>query len=228
MKKFFAALLMLGAFNSYAGIQVDATRVIYKGDDKSASLPIHNDASEAYMVQTWLDTGDRNQVTKNLPVVVVPPILKLDAAKTAVLRFIYSGTGLPQDKETLLWINVQEIPPAPKQENVLQVAVRTRIKLFYRPVALKTTLDEQVQNLRWQREGSRLQVINDGPLHITFGALHLKNSAGKTVDVDANMVNPKDRLSINIPAGVSVGNKIAFSYINDFGGRTEVKDVPVQ
>ncbi len=45
MKKFFAALLMLGAFNSYAGIQVDATRVIYKGDDKSASLPIHNDAS---------------------------------------------------------------------------------------------------------------------------------------------------------------------------------------
>ena len=29
-------------------------------------------------------------------------------------------------------------------------------------------------------------------------------------------------------AGVSVGNKIAFSYINDFGGRTEVKDVPVQ
>lgn len=77
-----------------------------------------------------LDTGDRNQVPKNLPVVVVPPILKLDAAKTAVLRFIYSGTGLPQDKETLLWINVQEIPPAPKQENVLQVAVRTRIKLF--------------------------------------------------------------------------------------------------
>ncbi|WP_162873694.1 fimbrial biogenesis chaperone, partial [Klebsiella pneumoniae] len=68
----------------------------------------------------------------------------LDAAKTAVLRFIYSGNGLPQDKETLLWINVQEIPPAPKQENVLQVAVRTRIKLFYRPVALKTTLDEQV------------------------------------------------------------------------------------
>ena len=81
MKKFFAALLMLGAFNSYAGIQVDATRVIYKGDDKSASLPIHNDASEAYMVQTWLDTGDRNQVPKNLPVVVVPPILKLTPLK---------------------------------------------------------------------------------------------------------------------------------------------------
>lgn len=228
MKKFFAALLMLGTFSSYAGIQVDATRVIYNGTDKSASLPIHNDAAEAYMVQTWLDTGDRNQVPKNLPIVVVPPILKLDGAKTAILRFIYSGNGFPQDKETLLWINVQEIPPAPKLENVLQVAVRTRIKLFYRPTTLKTTLDEQVKKLRWQREGSRLQAINDGPLHITFGALHLKNSAGKTVDVDANMVNPGDRLSIDIPAGANVNNKISFSYINDFGGRTEVKDVPVQ
>lgn len=228
MKKFFAALLMLGTFSSYAGIQVDATRVIYNGTDKSASLPIHNDAAEAYMVQTWLDSGDRNQVPKNLPIVVVPPILKLDGAKTAILRFIYSGNGFPQDKETLLWINVQEIPPAPKLENVLQVAVRTRIKLFYRPTTLKTTLDEQVKKLRWQREGSRLLAINDGPLHITFGALHLKNSAGKTVDVDANMVNPGDRLSIDIPAGANVNNKISFSYINDFGGRTEVKDVPVQ
>ncbi|MGO2369617.1 MAG: hypothetical protein ACTH6H_13485 [Serratia sp. (in: enterobacteria)] len=56
----------------------------------------------------------------------------------------------------------------------------------------------------------------------------MKNSAGKTVDVDANMVSPGDRLAINIPAGVNVSNKISFSYINDFGGRTEVKDVPVQ
>lgn len=68
-------------------------------------------------------------------------------------------------------------------------------------MALKTTLDEQVQNLRWQREGSRLQVINDGPLHITFGALHLKNSAGKTVDVDANMVNPERSLIDQHPGG---------------------------
>lgn len=228
MKKLFVAVLMLSSFSLHAGIQVDATRVIYKNTDKSASLPIHNDAAEAYMVQTWLDTGDRNQVPKNLPIVVVPPILKLDASKTAILRFIYSGNGFPQDKETLLWINVQEIPPTPKHENVLQIAVRTRIKLFYRPVTLKTTLEEQVQKLRWQREGSRLQVINDGPLHITFGALHLTNGAGNTVDVDANMVNPGDRLSISIPAGVSVSNKLSFSYINDFGGRTEVKDVPVQ
>lgn len=228
MKQFFVALLMLGAFSSYAGIQVDATRVIYKGADKSASLPIQNDASEAYMVQTWLDTGDKSQVPKNLPVVVVPPILKMDAGKTAILRFIYSGAGLPQNKETLFWINVQEIPPSPKLDNVLQIAVRTRIKLFYRPESLNTSLEKQVKKLRWQRTTAGLQVINDGPLHITFGVLKMKNRAGKWVNVEANMVEPGGRLSFKLPADVSAGNSISFSYINDFGGKTEVKDAPVQ
>jgi len=228
MKKFFVALLMLGAFGCHAGIQVDATRVIYKGAEKSASLPIHNDASEAYMVQTWLDTGNKSQIPKNLPVVVVPPILKMDAGKTAILRFIYSGQGFPQDKESLLWINVQEIPPKPERDNVLQIAIRTRIKLFYRPETLKTTLDEQVNKLRWQRSGAVLRVVNDGPMYITFGSLHMKSTAGKTIEIPANMVYPGSSLSITLPGNVSPGNTVSFNFINDFGGKTEVRDAPLQ
>jgi len=122
---------------------------------------------------------------------------------------------------------VQEIPPSPKLDNVLQIAVRTRIKLFYRPDALNTSLEKQVRKLRWQRNDSGLQVINDGPLHITFGVLKLKNRAGKVVNVEANMVKPGGRLSFKLPADVSLGSRISFSYINDFGGKTEVRDVAV-
>lgn len=228
MKKLIAALLLTCAVNAQAGIQVDATRVIYHGGEKSASLPIHNDSQDAYMVQTWLDQGDSSKVDNKLPMVVVPPIVKLDAQKSAILRFIYSGHGFPQDKETLLWVNVQEIPPAPKQDNVLQVAVRTRIKLFYRPSGLNTTLAQQVQKLRWQKSGNQLLVINPGPLHITFGSIQLQGSNGKPINVDANMVGPQGRLAIAIPAGAHIGNTISFSYINDFGGRSEVKNVSVQ
>lgn len=55
----------------------------------------------------------------------IPPILKLAGNKDAILRFVYSGSGLPTDRETVYWINVQEIPPSAKQENVLQIAIRT-------------------------------------------------------------------------------------------------------
>ncbi|ACR68340.1 molecular chaperone [Edwardsiella ictaluri] len=227
MNRIVAVLLLVSTFTAHAGIQVDATRVIYNGDEKSASLPIHNDSVDAYMVQTWLDNGDSTKVESKLPMVVVPPIVKLDAQKSAILRFIYSGQGFLQDQETLLWVNVQEIPPTPKQENVLQLAVRTRIKLFYRPGSLHTTLDEQVRKLRWQKAGHQLLAINDGPLHITFGSVQMQGNNGKPIAVDTNMVNPHSRLAIAIPAGAHVGNTVSFSYINDFGGRTEVKDATV-
>ena len=85
MKKILTGILFAFSVNAFAGIQVDATRVIYNSASKSASLSISNDSDDTYMVQTWLDTGDASQMPKNLPIVVTPPILKL-AAKKAVYR----------------------------------------------------------------------------------------------------------------------------------------------
>lgn len=228
MKKIFSALMMLCSCSSFAGIQVDATRVIYNSAEKSSSLSVHNDGDSTYMVQTWLDTGDKSQMPKGLPVVAVPPILKLDGGKNAILRFIYSGNGLPRDRESVFWINVQEIPPAPKKENVLQIAVRTRIKLFFRPDGMKTTLAEQAQALVWERQGKDLVAVNNGPMFVTLGSVHFKNSQGKNLDVNADMVAPGERRHVAIPGGAVAGNSISFSYINDYGGHTEIKDAPVK
>ncbi|CAI0926894.1 Chaperone protein focC precursor [Serratia quinivorans] len=224
MKKVLSCILFAFSVNVFAGIQVDSTRVIYNSGSKSASLSITNDSDDTYMVQTWLDTGDASQMPKNLPIVVTPPILKLAAKKDAILRFIYSGSGLPQDRESLLWVNVQEIPPTPKQDNVLQVAIRTRIKLFYRPEALKANLQQQAEALKWQRQGSSLVVTNNGPLYVTLGVLTLK-SGGKSWKVNADMVKPQDSLKIALPQGAQSANSMSFSYINDYGGHTEIKNV---
>lgn len=62
--------------------------------------------------------------------VVTPPIMKVKPDQSAVLRFIYSGKGLPTDRESVYWINVQEIPPRASEPNVMQLAIRTRLKLF--------------------------------------------------------------------------------------------------
>ena len=228
MKKIFAALLLLASLDASAGIQVDQTRVIYNGNEKSAALSIHNDTDETWMVQTWLDTGDSSSTPTNLPMQAIPPILKLAGNKDAILRFIYSGTGLPTDRETVYWINVQEIPPASKQENVLQIAIRTRVKLFYRPTTLNTTLQKEVEALSWRKEGNQLVVTNKGPLHITFGTLTLKNGANKTWKVNADMVKPMDSLRINLPAGAIVADRLSFTIINDFNGHTEIKDIRLE
>lgn len=228
MKKLLASLLFLVSLQASAGIQVDETRVIYNGNEKSAALSIHNDTDETWMVQTWLDTGDASKTPNNLPMQVVPPILKLAGNKDAILRFIYSGSGLPTDRESVYWINVQEIPPSAKQENVLQIAVRTRVKLFYRPASINTTLLKEAQALRWSKQGNTLHVTNNGPLHVTFGVVTLKGNGNKTWKVDADMIKPNGTLNIPLPAGASAATSLSFTFINDYGGHTDVKDARIQ
>lgn len=210
-----------------AGIQVDQTRVIYNGNERSASLSIRNDTNEVWMVQTWLDTGNASNMPAGLPVQVVPPILKLGGNKAALLRFIYSGAGLPADKESVYWINVQEIPPVTPHQNALQIAVRTRIKLFYRPAGLTASLNEAARSLSWHQDSNRLVVTNSSPLHVTLGKLTFPHG-GKKLISHPDMVHPRGALSIPLPAGSGRITSLSFTYINDFGGHTEIKNIPVR
>lgn len=225
MKVVACCSLLMWSMSTFAGIQVDATRVVYNGSQPSSSLSIKNDSEDTYMVQAWLDTGDSTQNPKGLPIVVTPPILKLAPKKEAVLRFIYSGQGLPQNKESVFWINIQEIPPAPKQENVLQVAIRTRIKLFYRPAALKIDLQQQAQAMTWRRQGDEVMVTNAGPAHVTLGLLNFNNSGQTTCTINGDMVLPENSLRISIPPSCKTTSEFSFSYINDYGGHTEIKGI---
>lgn len=225
MKVVISGCLLMFSVSAFSGVQVDATRVIYNGANQSSSLSIKNDSEDTYMVQTWLDTGDSTQNPKGLPILVTPPILKLASHKEAVLRFIYSGQGLPQNKESLFWINVQEIPPAPKLENVLQVAIRTRIKLFYRPPALKIDLYKQAQALVWRRQGDELLVSNGGPAHVTLGVLNFAKDGKVGCSVEGDMLLPEGNLRIPLPPACRIAREFSFSFINDYGGHTEIKDI---
>lgn len=52
MKTLLAVIIGALAFQTQAAITIDASRVIYLGKDKSASLKINNRSSKNYIVQT--------------------------------------------------------------------------------------------------------------------------------------------------------------------------------
>lgn len=167
MKTQLAVLLCAVTFQACAGITINATRVVYSGKEKVASLNIHNRSSTPYKVQIWLDAG-LNTSRIGLPIVATPPQVYLSPQQSAQLRFIYLGGGLPGDRESVYWVNIRETPPAAVGTHTLQFVVRTRLKLFYRPPAITTTLAREVQKLQWQQSGNNLRFTNLGPLHITW------------------------------------------------------------
>lgn len=69
-----------------------------------------------------------------VPFVATPPVFALNGHKENEIRVMYTSGQLPADRESLFWVTVANIPQADsQQQNTLQIAVRSRMKLFYRP-----------------------------------------------------------------------------------------------
>jgi P pilus assembly chaperone PapD len=64
-------------------------------------------------VQSWIDTGDPTALPEkiNVQFVIMPPITRIDAGKGQMLRLIYTGGTLADDRESIFWLNILAIPP---------------------------------------------------------------------------------------------------------------------
>ncbi|MDQ8936245.1 fimbrial biogenesis chaperone [Acinetobacter rudis] len=209
---------------SYAAIQAQASRVIYDASAKAATLSLKNNTDKPYMVQSWLEAGKTTNEDQKIPFVVTPPLVKIEPQKESTLRFIYSGTGLATDQESQFWINIQEIPPKPENENVLQLAVRTKIKLFYRPKQINIQLEDAIKQVHWSVQGNALKLENKSPLFITIGDLKLGDQTGKLVQMDEDMIPPFQSTIIlkHLPTNTKT---ISFTYLNEFGGNVQMPPV---
>lgn len=225
----FSTTILIYALSShlaYAAISLDRTRVIYDGSKKSMSITISNNNEHLpYLAQAWIENEQGSKITS--PLTVLPPVQRVEPGTKSQLK-IQSVSGkesLPQDRESLFYFNLREIPPRSDKPNTLQIALQTRIKLFYRPEALIMTANE---GLVWQekitltRSGNIYTVNNPTPFFLTLieGSKSLKSEPEK--DFVPLMVAPKGQGILK--AGVSsLGDNPVLTYIDDYGGQLKIK-----
>ena len=211
-KSLIALTIMSAGFTAAnAGVVIGGTRVIYDGNKKEPTLSVNNPDNTPYLIQSWIET--LNGGAEKAPFVITPPLYRLDHGQQNVERIIMAG-ALPQDKESLYWLNIKSIPSAPRKDNTLQIAIKTRIKLIYRPAALKGTAPEEVADkLTWSVAGNQLQVTNPTNYVMNFNEVTVN---GKKLD-DVTFVMPGSSARFNLPQGVH-GGAMTFTIINDYGG----------
>ncbi|WP_330985257.1 MULTISPECIES: molecular chaperone [Enterobacterales] len=209
---FLATVLLATGITAEAGVVVGGTRLIYKGNKKEASITLTNPDNIAYLIQSWVDADIKDNTGKS-PFVITPPLFRLDEQADNVLRVIMVRNELPKDQESLFWLNVKSIPSVEKQENSLQIAIKTRIKLIYRPIGVAGTLEDAAGKLTWKQQGSSLQLANNSPYYITLYSLEV---GGKKIK-DTTMVSPKSTVTYPMPMG-STGSNVRWTIINDSGG----------
>lgn len=222
-----ALLSTLAAQHANAAIALDRTRVVFDGAEKSVSLNISNENKQLpYLAQGWVEDAEGNKVTT--PLVVLPPVQRIEAGVKSQIKVqgLPAVNRLPQDRETLFYFNLREIPPRSDKPNTLQIALQTRIKMFYRPKAIAPTKGESVAP--WQEKltlthlGDQYQVNNPTPYYVTIVDA-ASTVQGKTVaGFEPLMVAPKSQDMLKAKAS-ALGNSPVLTYVNDYGGRPQLQ-----
>jgi len=230
-----------------AGISILGTRVIYEEGRGEATAHLRQTGAAAGLVQIWLDQGDDSLDAhmQDSPFLITPSVIRMDPNSGQTIRFLRIGEGLPQERESMFFLNVLEVPPTPADQidagdNFVQFSSRMRLKFFYRPRGLGMKPEQAYQLLRFSLSPERgeqgevqVRIYNPSPYHVTFKSLALRNDAdadapalaelGQTVGVQQTTVAPMGELVLPLVATSAAGPldiagaQVAFGVVGDFG-----------
>lgn len=208
------ALTLCVTTPAIAGLSVGATRVVYTSDMKEASLPIRNsEDATPYLIRSWV-SGDND--SEKVPFITTPPLSRIEPGQENTLRITQTSSSLPQDRESVYWLNTLAIPPETKEKNSIQFSLNTRIKLFYRPIALnkKETIEKSYQQAKFSRSGNSVNINNPTPYYLNLSKITINDTELK----EGVMVAPHSSTKIdNVPSG----NRVSWQAINDYGGLSQ-------
>lgn len=221
------AVALLGAVvvqQAQAAIALDRTRVIFDGAQKSVSLNISNQNKQLpYLAQGWLEDDKGNKIQS--PLTVLPPVQRIEPGKPSQVKIqaLPAIKQLPQDRETVYYFNLREIPPKSDKPNTLQIALQTRIKLFYRPaaIAVQKNANPAQEQLTLSKQGDKYVVNNPTSYYVTIVDASSKKDGAGAKGFEPFMVPPKSNTPLTVGAA-RVGNAPVLTYINDYGGRPQL------
>lgn len=140
---------------------------------------------------------------------------------------MFTGAPSTTDKESVFWLNVLEIPAkvaVADDQNILQMAFRSRIKVFHRPANLPGTPTAAIEAMQWKvvpdpKGGYALQAFNPTAFHVSQADLVLIAGGERTLS-EAGMIAPGETRLFPLQGLKSMpgaGAEVEYSAINDYG-----------
>ena len=184
---------------------------------KEVSVSLDNQDITPYLIKSWIE-NDKNVGTHFL---LTPPLFRLEGKQKNVVRIFKLDGQLPTDRESLFFFNTTSIPASSTEadRNTLQIAVRTKLKLIFRPKSLSDDVPvNHAKELSWSRSGNQVIVKNPSPFYINF--MFIKVNGQSLIMKDKNFVAPFSSASYALPS--TNGGKVEWKIINDMGGQSDL------
>ncbi|EHX8894539.1 fimbrial chaperone [Escherichia coli] len=214
-----AALLSLSfCSQSMAAFVLNGTRFIYEEGKKNVSFEVTNNADKTYGGQVWIDNTNQGNGVYMVP---QPPFFKVSPKQKQIIRIMNTDSNLPKDRESLFWLNVQEVPPKPEvkdgEGSVLAIAMNTRVKLIYRPASIKDGRKDAEKQVKLEQRGNETWLKNPTPYYIAIVSI---KQDGKDIALQNNILTSLAQLKpfSEVSLGKRINGSVNIEAINDWGG----------
>lgn len=206
-----AILLSSFAAQANGGVALGATRLIYPEGQKEISVALTNTSKDgSFLVQSWITTSEDK---KTQDYILTPPLFVSKPKSENTLRVMYAGPALPTDRESVFYLHSRSIPSIDKSKldksNVLQIAIESVIKVFWRPKGLTTTSQAAETSLKCSHSGQSVTLENPTPYYVSLVSLY-----SGTSKLPNTMVPPKSTKTVPFSGS---GGTVTYKAINDYG-----------
>lgn len=209
---------------AHAGLMIHGTRFIFPASEKNISIQLTNEGNTPLLAEAWIAESQDKSAPEDqkVPFILTPPMARMEAKAGQLLRVTKMPASLPNDKESLFWLNVLEIPPRnTKLKNQLQIAIHSQMKIIYRPVAVPDDIESAVKKLVWHVTPQGVKVKNSTPHVISLTGLEL-NGRELMEKKSQSTLMPGDEV-VYKASNVAKAKEITVYSVNDAGGELIVK-----
>ncbi|MBM6607352.1 molecular chaperone [Enterobacteriaceae bacterium RIT814] len=215
--KLVAMLICSTSFVANGGVVVESTRYLYKEGSREISAQLDNKDDTPYLMKSWVEASGTSTVSAFM---VTPPLFRLEGKQKNTVRIFPNAhiSSAAKDRDTLFYFNVMSIPPTnsddAESQNRLQLAVRHRMRLIYRPKAIQNlSVIEESKKIKWRKSNGKITIENPTPFFIYFTSVKIN---GKEMVDNISNIEAFESKQADLPAGIT-GGKVTWSVATEYG-----------
>lgn len=205
-------------------VSLTSSRIIYTHGLKSgATIGVENRQTFPVLVKAQTYQEDQKS-TANF--ILTPPLFRLDAQRSNLLRVVALNNNYSKTQETLNWLCVTAMPPdtvldskTTKVKSSVQVSVSSCIKLIYRPESLEgKNLSDVTGQVEWRMKDGNVHVYNSSPFYINLSSASINGSPLKGM----KYISPFSSITFNNISKAVPGAVIEWRFIEDNSSNSRV------
>lgn len=187
---------------------MNASRIVMEGTTEK-TVTFDNTSENPFIVQVGSDNREKPDF------IAMPPVFKIKEKGGQTVKIKLLSDTLPQDKESLFYLDFIQIPGVSKTENNdnrINIVIKSRLKVIYRPASVNAFSAKDEKNISYRLHDGALVISNNTPNILSVRDIY----SGKRILAERITLLPGGKFSTEFKEK-QLSGPLSAVMINDYG-----------